>query len=212
MESLEISSQSYESAVALLKKAFASDISQKFESIKRLRDLKCTNKPYEFISEMRLVRDLFSTLSIDVETIMQFFVRQGLTSELQTQLITISNNNKPTLLEIEDNIFKAIDRSDEIKSKTNSCRPESVATDREEDKCINSFATRIDTKQGDKKFIPYCSLCSDRSGPKVTEHRTRDSPNYTSAKSKCDRLNALSACTLCGYANHETSNCRHKFA
>lgn len=101
----------------LLKKAFASDISQKFDVIGRLCNLKCNNKPYEFIGELRLVKDLVTTLKIDVQTIIQYFVWQGLTSELQSQLINICNNNKPSLKDIEDNFFKALDRLNELNLK-----------------------------------------------------------------------------------------------
>jgi hypothetical protein len=63
VESLSLAQQSYESAVSLLNKAFASDITQKYEVIQRLRNLKCANKPYEFLgSHVNLSRKCASTL------------------------------------------------------------------------------------------------------------------------------------------------------
>lgn len=174
VESLELSKQSYESAVELLKHAFASDVVQKFDVIQRLRDLKCTRKPYEYVCEMRLVKDLFTPLKIDVDTVLQFFVWSGLTTELQNQLVSICNTNEPSLSEIEQNIFKALDRLNEIKSKRKS---DAKLEDQRADQTTN-FAVRITPKEthNSKKYVQLCSLCSDRSGPKVTTHSTRDSP------------------------------------
>lgn len=212
VESLEISQQSYESAVSLLKRAFASDVSQKFDAIQRLRDLRCNNKPYEFIGEMRLIRDLFSTLKIDVDIVMQFFAWHGLSTELQTQLINICNDNKPSMKQIEDNFFKALDRVNELGSKIKNRRPEQRVDDQGGDKNVTSYATRVDVKPSDStKFTMFCSLCSDINGTKVTSHTTRNCPKFTSAKAKCVRLETLQACTRCGLANHTASRCRHKF-
>ena len=210
VESLELAKQSYECAVELLKKAFASDISQKFDAIQRLRDLKCANKPYEFISEMRLIKELFSSLKIDSNTVLQFFVWQGLTSELQTQLINICNNNKPTLVEIEDNIFKALDRLSELNNKPRN-QSKFRSDEQIEDRNVTNFAARVDAKNCDVKKNGFCSLCSDKSGPKVTSHTTRECPKYPTPKSKCDRLDSILACTLCGFLNHQTDDCFYKF-
>lgn len=75
---------------------------------------------------------------------------------------------------------------------------------------ISSYAAQIDLKR-DKKFVGFCSLCSERSGPKITSHTTRDCPKYPSAKEKCDRLDAIQACTRCGFVNHCTSKCEFNF-
>lgn len=210
VESLELSQQSYESAVELLKKAFASDISQKFDVVGRLSNLKCNNKPYEFIGELRLIKDLFATLKIDVQTIMQYFVWQGLTADLQSQLINICNNNKPSLIDIEDNFFKALDRLNELnlKQKTRKSEPRDGRGESED---ISSYAAKVEVGRDHKKFVGFCSLCSERSGPKVTSHMTRDCPRFPSAREKCVRLDNIQACTKCGFVNHCTSKCEFNF-
>ena len=211
VDSLQISDQSYESAVALLKQAFASDDVQKFDVIQRLRDLKCGNKPYEFIGEIRLVKDLFTNLKIDVNTVLQFFVWNGLTAELQTQLISICNTNKPSLTQIEENIFKALDRTNELNSHSKR-KTESNLASQKSDHATN-FAARVsvEKKPNSKPFVSFCSLCSEKGGSKVTSHNTRNCPVYQTPGSKRDRLEFLNACSLCGYVNHRTVNCERRF-
>lgn len=207
VQSLDISSQSYESAVELLTRAFASDISQKFKILERLSQLKCShNKPFEFISEMRLVGDLVRTLDIKMETVLQFFVWNGLTSELQSQLISICNSNKPSFKEIEENIFKALDRLKEIGVRNRSpSRPTEPSLHAK----VASFAASVNTKVNEKPAF-FCSLCSER-GKTETSHQTRNCPNYSSPKSKLDRLHFIKGCTLCGYSNHVIADCKFKF-
>lgn len=205
VKSLGLADQSYEAATDLLKKAFASDVTQKFDVLVRLRDLNCTNKPYEFASEMRIVKDLLVSLEIDIDTVLQFFVWNGLTSELQTQLITITNNNKPSYEEIENNIFKAIDRAKEIKSK----HGRKTST---ESSSLSSMAAKVKYNPSNAaKFTPFCSLCSEKGGQRVSSHNTRECQVYKSPQEKKNRLESLKSCSLCGYANHCTSDCKHKF-
>ena len=63
---------------------------------------------YEYVSEMRILQDMLTLLSITTEDIFQFFSWNGLSLPLQHNLINICNNNKPSFKDINDNIFKAI--------------------------------------------------------------------------------------------------------
>lgn len=87
---------------------FASKIYEKLNAIKRLSELKLSydDNPYDFIREVRVNKDLFNTLKIDIEVILQCFVWNGMNSSVQTYLVQIGNNNRPSFSEINANIFR----------------------------------------------------------------------------------------------------------
>lgn len=107
IKSLEGDQQSYDTAKELLLKAFASPITQKFNIIERLAELKLARQddPYVFISEMRVIVETFKKLNIDTEAILQYFVWRGLNQTFKDQLIDITNCNKPSFTQISDSIF-----------------------------------------------------------------------------------------------------------
>ena len=76
ISSLESSKQSYEEAKHLLTLAFASPLTQKYDSIQRLIDLKLpySKDPYVFVSEMRIIKEAFNNLKIDITTILVLFL------------------------------------------------------------------------------------------------------------------------------------------
>ena len=205
--SLSPSNQSYEAAVALLEEAFASSVSQKYEVVRRLSELKLTysGNPYEFVSEMRVICDLFKTLKIDTEVILQYFIWNSMTSNLQSQLVNICNTNKPTLVQIKDNIFKALDRYLEVSDRIKANKLKFKNKDE-----VQSFASNIDTNKSSSKSV-FCSLCSERNGLKVATHSTGTCSVYSTPEAKRERLELIGACVKCGYANHTTENCRFKF-
>lgn len=114
INSLSGTKQSYEGAKSLLKDAFADVTAQKYSAIRRLVNLNMSDGTFEYISEFRVVQDLFTSLKITVNEILQYFIWTSLSISLQTQIINICNANKPNLEQINDNIFKALERSKEI--------------------------------------------------------------------------------------------------
>lgn len=52
----------------------------------------------------------FTTLNIDSETVLQFFFWRAMHEKLQTQFVHITNCNTPSLQQINDLIFQAVDR------------------------------------------------------------------------------------------------------
>ena len=123
INSLDEAKQSYECAKILLEEAFADETIQKFDAIARLSKLKLINSNnYEFVSEMRVLYDLIRSLEITIEDIIQYFVWNGLSSGLQDSLINICNNNKPNFEQINKNIFKAIERQNEVSNRTKYLR------------------------------------------------------------------------------------------
>lgn len=220
IDSLDITEQKYDNATTLLRKAFASDTTQKFDIIRRMKDLKCT-KPYEYVSEIKLIKDLFTNLNINSHMILQYFVWTGFTQDLQTQLITITNNNRPTLPEIEDNIFKAIDRLDELKSRTKNrdrevdpetCQAYAVNTPITSSNTINRTAYPFSSHGSPPMKSPiYCSICTEPNGSRISDHHTRHCQKFPTAEAKRKRLIEVEGCILCGLRNHSTKHCNYKF-
>ena len=59
---------------------------------------------------MRSVMSAIKSLKITVDDIVQYFVWSGLNSFFQTQLTGITNKSKPSLDDINTNIFEATNR------------------------------------------------------------------------------------------------------
>lgn len=218
VESLSSARQSYENAKDLLIDAFASETVEKFDAIRRLVSLRLPldGKPYEYASELRVVKDLFTTLKISVDNIMQYFAWSGMNSSLQDQFVHICNTNRPSMTQINDNMFRALERYNEINSRS---RIRSVAANLVDssvdniDDPVTGFAADVKAISGAVRRPPVqiCTLCSDHNGPKERSHSTRDCPVYTSPASKVNKLKSMNACTLCGYYNHSTNMCKFKF-
>ena len=159
IKSLQGSHQTYTAAKELINKAFSSPTLQKFNIIKRLSNLKLTNSGdiYAFISEMQSIIQVFENLGIDVDSILQYFIWNAMPDKLQTQLINITNNNKPDLDQIKTHIFSAAERyKPDINSRSN------------EKQFTQSYAVNLekDSEQLAHIFRP-CSLCSKDSSKKI---------------------------------------------
>lgn len=163
---------------------------------------------YEYVSEIRLIRDLFNTLQIDVDTVMQYFMRRGMTSNIQTQLVHICNKNIPNLNNIFDKIFCAIDKYNEVSRRNNSRRG---AKEIKQSRATHAFAANISHDGVSGRRVMFCSLCSERNGRRETSHATCDCPVYKTSGSKHNRLKSVDACTLCSYSNHSTNAFNFKF-
>ena len=111
IKSLMGTDRCYSKAKALLTKAFARPLKQKFETIKQLVNLNFDkDEPYKFISDVKLVVSAFDYLKIDVKTMIQYFVWYRLPKEYQDHLVHITGKTYPTLKDIEDDIYEAVDR------------------------------------------------------------------------------------------------------
>ena len=112
VDSLDIQEQGYENAKELLEKAFGSDLTRKYDVIKRLANIRLNSNddPYVFIGEMRSVINSFDNLEINVATVLQYFTWAGLNQKFQSQLINIINVAKPSLDQVETHIFEATER------------------------------------------------------------------------------------------------------
>ena len=212
INSLTGSDQSYAKAVVLLREAFADLTTQQYGVVRRLSELSnySNSDPYSFISEIRQIQDLFTNLNITSELVMQYSFWNAMSPNLQTELVHLCNSNKPSLKAINDNIFKAVDRCKEMAHRE-SVRPRGVQIP---EIPLNSFAanvkghTKIDTKPVSKSS---CSLCLNDKGIRDNTHSTKDCNKFKTAAEKVERLKTVNACTKCGYANHQSENCKFKF-
>ena len=204
IQSLDIGSQSYNAAKDLLTKAFASVVTQQFETIKRLSDLKFSLKsPYEYIGKLRQIQESFKSLKITSDIVLQYFFWQSLPESLQNQLVNISNSNKPNLNDIVENIFDAmeryLDKNRRLQTKKSESSPE-----------VSNYAVSMNPYIADKSKPTFCSLCSSKD-KKCTTHSTYNCHVYPSTKDKIGKLNATNGCVKCGNTSHETKSCQFRF-
>ena len=206
IDSLDISRQSYDEAIGLLKQAFGNETLNKFDALRRLSEIKLTYKsnPYEFVGEMRIIQSLFENLKIEVKDVLHYFLWQAMTPNLQNQLVNICNDNKPNLDKINANIFKALDRYIEVGEQIKGRQYVKNNTVSE----ATSFAAAVTSYKDSRK--KFCSLCTDKD--KCFDHNTKDCPEFKSAESKVSRIESLGGCKKCGYSNHSVANCKFKFS
>jgi hypothetical protein len=215
-DSLDTGEQCYELAKELLTKAFGSILTQQYDTIKMLSELKLTEggDPYYFIGEMRTICASFNNLKIDVSTIIQYFVWNGLNDTFKNELVTLTNKNKPSLEEIKDKIFEATERyssrkSSDIKTKTNFRNQYENSYSSTPGLSNRSTNLALNVKTNSSFIV--CILCKGDEKQNV-DHSLRYCPIYNTAGRKVQKLKQLKACTKCSFKNHVTSQCRFKFA
>lgn len=225
IKSIEKSNQSYEVAIELLTKAFASTLNQQYETIQRISKLKLGYKddPYKYISEIRIIKESFKNLKIDADIIMQYFFWNGLNESFKTQLVQIVNKSKPSLNEIIDNYFEANDRylnvtksykekslNQNISSKVLQCSQQSLSDMAKSNlKPTTNLAVNISKNFNSREF-KQCALCvADKK--KDIDHVISKCNVYVDAKAKLDKLEAMKNCAKCANSNHLTRDCRFHF-
>ena len=203
IDSLESNKQSYEEAKQLLQQALASPLKQAYDSIQRLLDLKLTYQqdPFEFVSEIKLIRELFRSLKIDVDTILQYGIWRGMNETLQNQFILITNKNKPSLEDIESHMFDAIERYQAV-TKKYKVRKQGNGNSQ---KKTTNFALNVKPIQKRESFCA-CSLCSTKD--KESDHPLYKCPQYKTSNEKLKRIRQLNGCDKCGYINHRGKDCK----
>lgn len=198
INSLEIDRQGYQHAVDLLKKALASPELRIFNTIKDLSELKLkySSEPYLYISKIRNIQENFKLLEISIEHILQYFLWIGLNDVFQGILIQITNNNRPTLEEINKNIFLAAERymnDPKIKFKGNCSE-------------VSLNAAKVNFNSSKKSY--QCQLCLGLKNVD-SSHPIFKCPKFSNPKSKLDRIKILKGCQKCGYLTHTTEKCKY---
>ena len=215
VNSLDIGDQTYIKAKELLEQAFASPLTQKYDVLSRLSELKLsiTDDPYMFIGELRSIQSSMKHLKIDVDTIVQYFVWTGMNERFQTQLVQIIGDTKPCLTDINEYYFEATERylklNERIKESRNKYKNdrkspnEFVKAD-----ARNTTSLAINVKS--RSIIP-CHLCvSDNAAD--TNHLIKDCKRYPQSRDKTKKLRELNYCSKCAFKNHSTNSCKFKFS
>ena len=213
IESLDVDQQSYETAKELLNKAFDNTLTSKFEIIQKLSEMRMAknSEPYAFIGEMRTVLAGISSMKINMDDICQYFVWNGLNDIFQTQLVNITNKSRPSLQEIQDNMFEASARYIKQLEKNNESfnqKDKSKTVDtRVNNNTLDSNSMAVNIKRDKAKIS--CNLCYSDKTP--CDHYMNACPVYKSPKAKFDKLRSIKACTRCSFRNHEAMNCKFQF-
>ncbi|XP_068234441.1 uncharacterized protein [Palaemon carinicauda] len=207
VNSLDCSNRSYEEAKKLLQKAFADTLSQQYRVIKQLSELKLTyqSDPYDFISNMRIICNQFEALSIDQNIVLQYFIWNGFNDCFKNQLMHITGSNKPSLQQIDEHIFTALERYRNISKKFNVKQGNLEKKVVPNSNCLASAVVNVE-----KSKVKECSLClADNKGD--IDHPIFKCSVYVTPQSKIEKLKQLNFCTNCTCDSHKTSDCRFKF-
>ena len=205
VRSLSGDNQSYDDAKTLLLKAFASPVIQKFEILSKLSSLNLSynGSPYVFISEMRLILNSIKTLKISMEDVAQYFIWNGMPFLLQSQLINITNNNRPSVNEIEDHIFSAVERFQALQKRNPTHKVSLNSSSKPQN--VGNYAANVVNTSNDK-FKP-CAFCSKE---KTADHSMSRCQKYATASEKLAMIRKLKLCQSCGN-EHSTESCKFKF-
>ena len=214
IKSLEATKQNYVTAKELLQQAFASTVTQQYHAIQRLTKLNFSSDddPYQFVSNMRLVIESVNTLEINADIFLQFFIWRALNTEMKTHFINITNKNQPSLKELESNIFKAIERYQNLYKK-DKLKQDRKSGSRQLAHSTHQTASAAVVGSKPKSKIDgtlHCLLCSSKDS-KVTGHSIVTCEKYSDPQLKLNRLRELRGCCKCGKINRETNRCRFKF-
>ena len=198
IDSLDVAEQTYEKAKELLTEAFGSVITQQYEILRKLSEMKLSlhSDPYSFIGEMRTVTAAFANLDIKTETVLQYFFWHALNDKFQNQLIMITNKNKPSLEEINANIFAATERYLKLKNTNFSTGSRAPGTN------TSNLAVGVKTEA-------ICSLC--KFDKRDSKHHIRNCKVYETAYKRVNKLKSVGGCIKCAFVSHETKNCKYKF-
>jgi hypothetical protein len=209
VDSLDVSQQSYETAKDLLLKAFHSDLNSKHDIIRELTklNLKENEEPYAFLGAMRTVLAGVNSLSITINDVLQYFVWNGLNNDFKSHLVSITNKCKPSIQEINDNIFEASERYvGQIEQKRANSGKDAGKPPRQREAPV-AYATAMAADVRVNKTL--CNLCTN--DKKRADHSMPTCPTYDSPKKKINKLKLMNACTRCSFFNHTTNNCKFKF-
>ena len=157
VKSLELGRQDYKNAKELLEKAFADKLSQKYDTIQRLINLKFEigDDPFDYISQMRQVVESFRILKIDGDMVLQYFIWNSLNKDMKSQFIAITNSNKPSIDEINEHLFTATERYRSIHPKQKRININSNLTTSEHVESQDCNAATIQTKMSKTQKICF---------------------------------------------------------
>ena len=112
VNTINFQDRSFAAAKELLLTAFAQKGALKTEAVRKLLGLKPTKNYHHYAAEMRNIREVFSANEIKLEDVFEHIFLDSMNGVLKRNLVKITNTNHPTLQQIEEKIFEAIERAD----------------------------------------------------------------------------------------------------
>ena len=112
LHSLEADKQGYKEAHNLLETALASTAVRKFDTIKKVAQIKLSYQEdlFYYIFEIKAIKENINKISITVDDFLQHFFWDGLNESFKSQLIQLTNKTTPSLKGITDRFFDAAER------------------------------------------------------------------------------------------------------
>ena len=233
LNSLEVKNHNYDSAKDLLIQALANPNLQKFEAINKLINLSCnSNKDlYVFVSEIKNIIEELDNSKVDRDCIVQYCILKAMPTNLRDNIVQISNTNYPTVKDILDTSFKAIERvkMNSLSQNKNFSGKSFVNVDKSTS--FKNLSEKITTNaanvvSNDKKVFKNellnnydkkqeCSLCKkfnliNNKNIDVL-HSTSKCPKFSTVDDKLKFLKENKGCLKCSYFSHMQENCRFKF-
>ena len=208
IESLEGDKQSFDNAKDLLVQAFASPATLKFNIIKQISEIRMfhDSDPYEYISKMRVLSESVKEQKLEVDDVLNYFFWNGMNDSFKTQLTNITNKTKPSLQEINDNVFDASERYLQVvKNGTRSKRQFEYHTRNVKE--TSNFAVNLNV---DSRQSWNCCLCTKDRGQEA-DHPLYKCRVYTTPKTKIDKIRSVNGCIKCASLNHTSDRCTFKF-
>lgn len=200
IKSLQGSKRSYSEAKSLLMEAFASTITESYNIISRLANIKLNEgeNPYKFISDLKIIKDSFRTLKIDVDTVLAYFFWQAMPESFKREMIHITNTSKPTLPDIDKSLFNAAERYLNLHAG---------GTSKDVSEKYTGLAVKVTTGESmtnNSKFRS-CVLCNN------SNHVISKCTKFVTPRDKANRLKELKACLRCANISHRASECKFRF-
>ena len=192
ISSLHVIKQTYAQAKQILISSFAEEMPQKYSLIKELTELKFkwgNDDPFIYYAQFKKIIDSVKDINIDLDTILLYFIWNGLPSKFQDILVAITNKSYPNLSEVTLKFLEASNRYlTQVQNEPSKSRVTSLASS------LNvSSSSRNETS---------CILCSDSS------HKIAKCTKYADAKQKLDRIKELKRCFKCLNENHLSKSCK----
>ena len=227
LNSLECDKQFYLEAKKLLTDAFASEDSRKNSTIKKLYELqlKETDDPYVYISNLRNICASVKDLKIDADEFVRYFAWRGINSTFKSHLVQITTKTYPDLSEILDNFFTACERYERAKESTKpkvsyhrtstgiSHREKAVSlavkASAETLKTVPELSSSKPVVSGGAREI-FCNFCL-KAGISDRSHYIYKCPNFTTPSAKLELIDKLHGCRKCARFGHATNNCNFRF-
>ena len=209
IDSLQADKQGYSEAKKLLEEALASTELQKFETIKRMAEMRLTyeDDPFDYISVMKSTDANFKKLSITLDDVKRYFFWVGLNESFKSQLVNLTGETRPSLTEINDNFFKASERY--ILSQERFKKRKNDKSKTHEKTKANSNAVDAKSKSNAKPFKP-CTICTEIE-KKAADHPLYFCKRFNSNSARVNELKRLKGCSRCALFSHSDEKCNFNF-